>query len=277
MTARPSSRRGGFTLVEFLVVAVLGSLLVIATYQVLVTNRQTFTVQNAQLQNQQQLRGALEVLLAELREVSPAGGDIISANSTTLQIRSMENWGVVCDITYGSTPVMKVKQYGDWFDTTDSLFVFADNRTDIATDDTWLEMLPTAQDTTQTCDGTDKAQNLSFAGQSSLIVADSVRVGALIRKHQRHTWQASSWNGDYYLTRQGPSDASPVPIVGPLVPGSQSRNPVSFRYLDEHGAATTTMTDVQQIEVKVFTWSPVMDQDGQNVQDSLVLRVNTRN
>ncbi|MDT8367893.1 MAG: prepilin-type N-terminal cleavage/methylation domain-containing protein [Longimicrobiales bacterium] len=267
----------GFTLVEFLVVAVIGSLLVMATYQVLITNRRTFTVQNAQLQNQQQLRASLEVLLSELRQVSARGGDLVSISSNALQTRTMEEFGLVCDVTYGPVPVLKVKRFTGWFEAGDSVFVFAENRPNRAGDDAWLLMTVTASDPTTTCDGTDLAQNLAFSGFLPLMQADSVREGAPVRNFTHHTWRASIWNGDYYLTRQRPGEPDPVPIVGPLIPGSRSRNPVSFRYLDANGTPTTTITDIRQIEVKVFTWSPVVDQNGANVQDSLVLRTYTRN
>lgn len=276
-TPSPRRRTRGFTLVEFLVAAVIGSLLVLATYQVLITNRRTFTVQNAQLQNQQQLRASLQVLLAELREVSARGGDLVSVTPTSLRVRAMEEFGVVCDVTYGVVPVLKVKRYTGWFAAGDSLFVFAENRPNRAADDTWLLMTATASDTTTTCDGSDRAQNLSFVGYLPLMQADSVREGAPVRNFTHHTWRASTWNGDYYLTRQRPGDPDPVPIVGPLISESEGRNPVSFRYLDANGNATTTPTDVRLIEVKVFTFSQVVDQGGANVQDSLVLRTYTRN
>ena len=41
--------RAGFTIVELLVVTVLGALVVAATYQVLLTNQRTYTAQNAQI------------------------------------------------------------------------------------------------------------------------------------------------------------------------------------------------------------------------------------
>ncbi|HUF75760.1 MAG TPA: prepilin-type N-terminal cleavage/methylation domain-containing protein, partial [Longimicrobiales bacterium] len=66
--------RRGFTLVELLVVVVLGSLVLMAALQVLITNQRTYAAQNAVITSQQSTRIALEVLVNELRELSPSGG-----------------------------------------------------------------------------------------------------------------------------------------------------------------------------------------------------------
>jgi prepilin-type N-terminal cleavage/methylation domain-containing protein len=60
--------RGGFTLVELLIVVVLASFLVMVIYQVLVANSRTYAVNNAQIQGQQMLRAGTDVLFGELRD-----------------------------------------------------------------------------------------------------------------------------------------------------------------------------------------------------------------
>ena len=54
--------RKGFTLVEMLVVTVLGALVLAAALQVLITNQRTYSAQSATIAGQQSTRIALELL-----------------------------------------------------------------------------------------------------------------------------------------------------------------------------------------------------------------------
>ena len=67
----------GFTLIELLVVVVVGSIVLLATLQVLLTNQRIYTAHNARVQGSQSTRAALAVLTSELREISPPGGDLL--------------------------------------------------------------------------------------------------------------------------------------------------------------------------------------------------------
>ncbi|MCJ7629944.1 MAG: prepilin-type N-terminal cleavage/methylation domain-containing protein, partial [Longimicrobiales bacterium] len=84
---RPRARRG-FTLVELLIVIVLASFLVLAIYQVLITNSRAYAVNNAQIQGQQMLRAGMDVLFGELREVSSRSGDLVTMQDDALTIRA---------------------------------------------------------------------------------------------------------------------------------------------------------------------------------------------
>ena len=95
------TKQRGFSLVELLIVAVIGTLIVLAAYEVLVTNRRVFTVQNAKVQAQQSTRSAMEVLFGELREVSSEGSDILAFGPDSLAARSMREFGAVCAYQVG--------------------------------------------------------------------------------------------------------------------------------------------------------------------------------
>lgn len=277
MSPRTSGRRG-FTIVELIVVMVLGTLLVLGALQVLVTNRRAYTIQNADLQSQQQLRASMEVLLAELRQLSTRGGDLLTANASEIQVRSMDDLGVVCEII---PPVLRVEPLTEAFDSGDPLFVFLDGDPMTSADDVWKLWTPTLVTAIgATCSGgaAGAAQELTFSGAAAnAITTDSVLVGAPVRDFDVHTWSTITTGGYWYLAlAEGGNPA--VEVVGPLAPASRS-NPLQFRYLDENGNAVGagSLTDVRQVEVKVYSWSPVVGRDGVNVQDSLILRVNTRN
>ncbi|MCG6954807.1 MAG: prepilin-type N-terminal cleavage/methylation domain-containing protein, partial [Gemmatimonadetes bacterium] len=118
-----SAERKGFTLVELIIVVVLGTLVLAAAMQVLVTNQRTYTAQTAQIQAQQSTRSAMDVLFGELREISARGGDLLSMSTHSLKVRAMRKFGVVCGVSTSSPPVLTVAKVGDWFAAADSVFV----------------------------------------------------------------------------------------------------------------------------------------------------------
>ncbi|HKK92898.1 MAG TPA: hypothetical protein VJ925_05665 [Longimicrobiales bacterium] len=275
--------RFGFTVIELLVVVVIGTLVVLGTLQVLTTNRRTYTVQNADLQNQQQLRASLDVLLAELRQVSSRGGDIIAASENSIQLRSMDDFGVVCEVNASSLGILSytgATPFG-----VEPLLVFVDRDPLTSIDDTWELWSPgvelgSSALTTGTCDGS-TSQVVDVQGDAETAVqAGSVLVGAPVRNFDVHTWAMSDGTGDWFLTLD--RGGGPVEVVGPLAPDSRD-NPLSFTYFDENGAEITSpstaaeLEAIRQIEVTVAAWSPVRNRDGTNVQDDLTVSVYTRN
>jgi len=260
----------GFTLMEFLVVAVLGTVVLLAVLQTLIINQRTYAAQGARIQGQQAIRAAADVLFGEIRELSPQGGDLLNMAATAFTVRSMRKFGVVCDVSKASPPVLRVMRVGSWFEDSDSVFVFADNETDVSADDAWIAAQVTAIDTSKAC-GSSPAQALSFAGQGPLFTADSVRTGAPVRSYVHYTFGLITYGGDSYLGRID-AGGSRVPLVGPLTPSG-----LRFVYLDSLGAATSYRSDVRQIEVTIRTSSEARNAQGEIVSDSLTTLVFTRN
>ena len=169
--------RRGFTLVELMVVAILGSLLVMAAYQVLVANQRAYTIQGSKVQAQQNTRATMEILFGELREVSAGDSDIVDFGPQSLTVRAMRKVSVVCDnnlLSYATTPTLLVRNVGDLFEAGDSVFVFADNDEYKTSDDTWIMGVVSSATSPALCEGTYDGQLLSFAGQSAAFVADTV-------------------------------------------------------------------------------------------------------
>lgn len=263
--------RKGFTLVELIIVTVLGSFVVAATLQVLITNQRTYTAQNARIQAQQATRAGMSVLQGELREISAQGGDILAMGSDSISIRVMNKFGVACAISTANPPVITALKVGDFFEQYDSVFIFADNNVALSGDDDWISARVTSVDTTATC-GTDDATALSFSGQSALFTADSVRTGAMLRSYRRATYGLTSYNGSTFLGR---ADSAGVwsPLVGPL----DSINGLEFAFLDQNGATTTTANLVRQITITLRVSTNVLNSLGEYVADSLTARIFTRN
>jgi prepilin-type N-terminal cleavage/methylation domain-containing protein len=279
--------RRGFTLIELLVVTVLGSLVVLASLQILITNRQTYTAQAATISGQQTTRMAIEVLFSELREVSPSGGDILAMSSDSLRVRLMRKFSIVCDTDWSSQPKLTVIRdfvlnSGDTlyimggtnrFMTGDSTFVFADNDEDIDTDDAWIAGDITAVDSTGVVCPQDStaAVELTFQGQATAFATDSVGIGAPVRSYSEYTFGTTVMNGDTYLARR--DTGSYIPIAGPLT----DADGLEFVYRDALGNVTAVDTLVSQIQVTIRTGSEVLNSLGQLTRDSILVWIHTRN
>ena len=261
--------RRGFTLVELMIVAVVGAMVVGATYQILLSSQRALTIQTAQIQGQQTVRAGLDILFSELREMSRSEGDILTMGPDKIEFRAMRAFGLVCGLSATGSPV-RVQKVGRFFTSGDSIMVFADNDPDIARDDTILSGAVAGVDTTQTCPGGDSAQSLAIPSLVSALANDTVRMGAPVRGFTIYTYGLYSLDGDYYLGRR--SGATTAPLVGPL-----SSNGVSFTYLDSLGGVTTNPRTVSRIEVTLRTQSRVLDQQGRPISDSLTIAIYLRN
>ena len=185
----------------------------------------------------------------------------------------MRAFGLVCGVNPTGSPV-RVQKIGRFFESGDSIMVFADNDPDIASDDTILSGTVGSIDTTQTCSGADTAQSLTVPALVSALATDTVRIGAPVRGFTIYTYGLYSLEGDYYLARRqsGLGLTTAAPLVGPLSP-----NGVSFIYMDSLGNVTTDPRAVSQIEVTLRTESEVRDQQGRLVADSLTTAIYLRN
>jgi len=260
--------KGGFTLVEILIVAVLGLVVVGATYQMILTSQEAYTVQIAQMQGQQTVRGGIDILSVELRELSAVEGDILTMDPDKVKIRAMRSFGLVCNTNASGSPIL-VKKIGRYFTTGDSIVVFADNDPDVSWDDTILAGAVTGTSMGQTCTGTDTAQSLVVPDLAAALANDTVRLGAPVRGFTVYTYGLYLRDGEYYLARQ--SGWMMEPLVGPLSP-----NGVSFTYMDSDGVVTTDPTAVSQIEVTLRSRSKVTNERGP-VTDSLTTTIYLRN
>ena len=121
-------RRAGFTLVELLMVALLSSLVVAAAYSVLITSQRTYTVERVKIRSSQVLRAGMDVLAAELREISPEEGDILTMDEDSITVRVSRSFGIVCSVSSYKPPYnAAVLKIGGGFAGADSVFIFADN------------------------------------------------------------------------------------------------------------------------------------------------------
>jgi prepilin-type N-terminal cleavage/methylation domain-containing protein len=267
--------RRGFTIVELLIVAVLGTLVVGATYQVLLTNQRTYTAQNAQIQSQQTVRAGLDVLFGELRELSRSGGDIQAFGGDSLKVRAMRKFGLACAVNVGAGTI-DVRKYSSWIEVNDSVVIYAENNTNSLSDDRWIKGQVSARDTTVLCGG-QAAQRLTIpiiaSAASSGSPRDTVRTGASLRTYTHYTYGLYTIDGQPYLGRKNAGSSTATALVGPL----KSATGLAFRYLDTLNAVTTTLANIAQIEVTLRTSTLVRGPNGGFVADSIKTRISLRN
>lgn len=273
--------RRGFTLVEIIVVSLVGLVLMGAAYQVLITNQRTYTVQNEETRARQIIRAGSDVLFNELREVSAAGGDILEIDDTRIRIKVMRSFGVACDVSDITSipPSAVVLNRGQRFTAGDSVVVFADNDPTSAADDVWLRARVTGTIGGLDCDGDPAldAQRLVFVGQRPLFVADAVGSGAPVRSFTEVAYGLVEYDDQWFIGRREAGATDPVPLVGPLNGPEATKPGLTLRYLDDAGTATTILADIRQIEVTLRAVSEASYADGSAVNDSIVTRVFLRN
>lgn len=262
-------------MVELLVVVVLGSLVLLAALQILISNERTYSAQNAAINGQESTRIAMDVLFDELREVSSRGGDILGMSSDSIRVRHMRKFRIVCDTSYLVQPILTVVDTlgGLTPAVGDSVYIFADGNERITSDDTWILAQITAVASSLTCtDGTTAGMALTFAGQGATFAANKVGLGAPVRSFGYYTFADTTYQGDSYLARREDSGRM-IPLAGPL----RATGGLEFAYQDSLGAVTTNPLDVRQIVVTVRTGSGVMNSVGGEVEDSLTASIYTRN
>lgn len=263
--------RRGFSLIELIIVVVLGVIVLTAVHSVLTTNLRAYTVLNSKVRSQQTIRAGSQILFAELRELSPRGGDLIHIAAQSMTVRSSSAFGIVC--VAAKSAKMTVMRYGRWIDIGDSVFVLADNDPAKTSDDVWHAALVSAVDTTATCGG-DEAQRIALKSMKGALAVDSVLLGAPVRVYQHYRYSLAPLDGSWYLARSAPS-GQPEPLVGPL--RSPAEGGLRIEYMDSLGATTTVPADVAQFRITLRSAPGAAGPSGEPLSDTVVTRVYARN
>lgn len=222
----------GFTIVEMIVAMLIATVLMAATYQVLVTTQRVSTVQTEQVLVQQTLRAGVDILSQELREASVSGGDVLLADEDRVEFRALRSFGIVCVV---ASPTVVVLPVGRNFRGQPDVFIFADGDPDTATDDTWYQAtlldLPQGED----CPGPPiRPGQLLVLGGVGTFYWDRIRQGAAIRSFQAVAYHEDTVDGEPYLVRT--TGTTTVPLVGPLDPAGG----LTFEYLAADGTVLST-------------------------------------
>jgi prepilin-type N-terminal cleavage/methylation domain-containing protein len=280
--------RRGYTIVEMLVALALLGVVSGGIYQVLVTNQRTYLAQTQRIDLQQNIRAAVTILPAEIREMDATDGDIHEMTATSLKMRAMRQLAVMCEapplggglggigMTIRQDPFMALRDFNV---ETDSLLIFYEGDEGTRGDDSWVPARLTGISNQNCPDGSPGRRitmNPSFiAGQMNQVGA--IQAGAPVRGFEVVTYglyQAA--DGRWYLGQT--RGATTQPLIGPLT-GS---NGVTFTYYDSTGAVTAVPTQVASIGIQLRgqTASRIRDAASAGVAyrtDSVVTRVALRN
>ncbi len=279
-----SARRQGFTLVEMLIVALLGAVVMGAVYQTLTVEYRSNRQINAVVATQQTIRTSVQMLQADLREVSAKAGDITYANGDSIRFRAMRKIGFVCahppsDAVHLDFFIMA----GDNLTATDSVIVQASRDTTTVTDDTYYVGLvsPTGSSGSCTVPSTGPLSHMSVVAQriafswagaapGSLAEIDN---GDMLRSFDTITYGLTLKNGNYVLGRQVNTDTM-VTLIGPLAPPASGG--LSLTYYDTLNAVipaanlSSSLGKIGRIQVKVAGRTAGAPGPGGTYTDTLV-------
>ena len=235
---RDRSPPRGFSLVELVVALVLGTVVLGAAGQLYLVTRRFFRLQSSVLEVHEGLRAAMQVLLAEVRELDTSGGDIVAVGPDSISIRATRGVDFVCAPAGTSSGGIVVRNsissgYRDVDPARDRALVFRDGDPGTEDDDAWLDRgIASAGGAADCADG---AAGTQFRLVGTL---DSVWAGAPVRWYERVVYRLyQDEGGAWWLGVRSFSDggwAALSPVAGPLLHPAGLR----FSYHDTAGAVT---------------------------------------
>lgn len=275
-----NSRSPGYTLVEILIVVFITALVMGAVYETLAVQQRSYRKQTSIVASRQTSRTTLDLLTAELREVSATSGDLLAAAPESVTFRSFQKIGVVNDIGASTLDVWRL---GRPFEEGDSIVVYTNTGDpSTTTDDQWaIGRLAQGQ---QPVTGVPCAQawdpypcdRLPVEG----IPINVVDLGAPVRAFRPVTYGIYQVDGRWVLGRHGAGEPV-VALVGPLAePGAGG---FRLRYFTAAGTelqpplSAAMRAQVDRIDIQVRGWGPVNAPAGQQEYvDSLTAQVRLR-
>lgn len=286
--------RRGVTLVELLIALVLLGIVSAALYRVLVNNQRVYQSQTQHIDLQQNIRAAVTMLPADLRELDATDGDIQAMSATAITIRAMRYLGILCTppalgaATTGVPMILRRSPFWGVRDintTTDSLFIYYEGDPNSRKDDDWALARPTVTAAALCPDATAGiAVTIDFANIPSDLpnVTGAIPNGAPVRGFEAVTYQLFYNDPDtsYYIGIRSGGGAL-QPIIGPVL-----RNGLEFAYYDSTGVVTADRDRVARIDITVrgktpqpvraAAGAPALTNAVDSVSTSVALRNNRR-
>jgi prepilin-type N-terminal cleavage/methylation domain-containing protein len=289
----PNLTRRGFTLVELLIAIVILGIVSAALYRVLVNNQRIYQAQTQHIDLQENIRAAVTILPADLREIDATDGDIKAMSASAITIRAMRYLAIVCSppvLGAGTNGIPVILRRSPFWGVrgintaTDSLFIYYEGNESSRKDDNWALAAPTAAVNSvcpDTKPGITVTVNFRNIGAAPLLpnTAGAILNGAPVRGFETVTYQVYQPVGDtsYYIGLQMGANAR-QPVIGPVL-----SNGLQFAYYDSTGVVTADRFRVARIDITVRgkTAQPIRTGTGSatltNAVDSVTTSVALRN
>jgi prepilin-type N-terminal cleavage/methylation domain-containing protein len=262
--------RRGFTLVELLLVLVVGGIVGAALSGVLRRQERFYTGVGSLVAQRVSLRDATGIIPGELRALSAMAGDVLAFSDSSLEIRATVGAGIACDTVAGGGAIVLASGQASSrdmvgvvsaFTTTpaggDIALVYDAGPSDGAADDGWasVEVADLASAAGQ-CDaspfaaGASGSLRLRFVAGTTL--PPTVRPGAFVRVLRRVRYRLyRAATGDWFLgfaAWDGGAFGIVQPVSGPFAPYARgARGGLSLRYFDASDAEVTPGMDATRI------------------------------
>lgn len=274
-----NSRRGGFTLVETLIVVVLGAVVMGSIYQMVVIQEKTTRHQYAIISTSENVQMALAVLTNDLKEISARDGDVTAVDSTSISFRALRKVGIVCRKS-AANDWIDVWELGAAFLASDSVVVFADGANlSSPNDDSWIPLRVSG-----TGAGVCAANPLAVANIRRVTFTGTplanVKVGALVRSFAPTRYRMTD-NGEWGQLLRTEAGVE-TPIIEQL--SNLNEGGLRMRYFDSTGVAiplnnlTARRADIMRVQIKVAGKAPTSPTatGGNRYRDSLLTQVYLR-
>lgn len=282
------NQRSGFSLVEMVVVALLGSITLAAIYQSLIVQERAYRREGAIIATHESLRSAVGVLEAEMREISAtaeladAGSDLAMIAAESLEFRALRKIGFVCDV-HNSDRKLDTFEVGASFAQYDSVLIFQEGDAGDWDDDGWIVGLVSSVGTpkTTTCNsdwGGVGAAGVNFGGGLLSAIVGSTNLadvapGAPLRSFEWLTYGLYQVDGEWVLGRHKRDDSTINVLVDGLAAPADSG--LVFYYYDADGLETNVADEVVRIQINVRAMAdPANMIFGDTLRTNLFLRNN---
>ena len=272
-TLTPRTRRG-MTLPEIMVALVLLGIITGGIMTVVMRQQQFYRSATDVIDTRQQIRQASAVVPVDLRGVSSIGGDIVSMNDKSLDVRANIGSGVACAIAGGNqilippTDLFGGKNFTTFLSrprVNDVAMIF-DDVTPGTQDDTWGVYTISAFDSVLVgCPSfTDAAKDVGkyrYRVTFSTPLSATIIAGAPVRFARRAKYEFYQsgtdrlwWLGYQDCRGDGSGCDALQPVSGPYRPyvaGDTTNSGVLFVYRDSTGVITNDRTLVARIDMYV--------------------------
>ena len=276
------SARRGFTLAELMISLVLFGLVMATGMQVLVRQQRFHRGANQTVEMRGNLRHAAAVLPADLRAISPAGGDIQDWSRSSIAFRAFGASSMICrrptstTIVLPPTVLTQNNALSAWLQAPvvgDSVLIYDENLGIGNDDDRWLPFEITTVTTAQAVTGCPSAHGYTRAADAAATTYEltlsaplpaTVLVGAPVRVYRSTRYELyQAADERWYLgtahchPAQTPQCSDLQPVSGPYRPLSVNTaiSGLTFWYFDVVGTPLDPASDdpatVARIEVVV--------------------------